>query len=162
MLPAPQHPGGPYCQASAQWGPRGGRRSSWGGSPMGNSASGASGCCLKVGLMRIATCRHKVLRTPCPAGWGQAYLLGHTWPVPTSASPQPRSKLDWVIWVKEQEEPCQPALEKGYYPEPAPNSGTEPRAKQRKGPRGQMQFCQTGSTRVAVIATQPWLFAVNN
>lgn len=80
---------------------------------MGDSASGASGCCLKVGLMRIATCRHKVLRTPCPAGWGQASLEGHSWPVPTSALPQPRSRLDWVTWVKEREEPCQPALEKG-------------------------------------------------
>lgn len=49
---------------------------------MGHSASGASGCCLKMRLMRrTATYGHEELRTPCPAGWGQAYLESHTWPV---------------------------------------------------------------------------------
>lgn len=89
---APAAQGVLVAKPSARWGSEGVRRRDWGGSSMGHAASGASGCCLKMRLMRrTATYGHEELRTPCPAGWGQAYLESHTWPVPTSASPRPRS-----------------------------------------------------------------------
>lgn len=129
---------------------------------MGHSASGASGCCLKMRLMRrTATYGHEELRTPCPAGWGQAYLESHTWPVPTSASPQPRSggRGHWVAWVKEWEEPCQPAQWK----ETPPRANSKLRRRAPcKAEEGAAQadavlqaLCPAGRTRVAVSATQP-------
>ena len=89
-------------------------------------------------------------------------MESHAWPVPTSASRQPRSRLDWVTWVKEWEDPCQPALEKGVLPRASPKLRHRAPCKAEEGAPWADAVLPTGGTWVAVIAAQPWPFAVNN
>lgn len=86
VLPVPQQPRGSLLPSPVHGG---GVKESGGR----NSAYGA---CLKMRLIRTATYGHEVLRTPCPAGWGQAYLERHTWPVPhLCLSPAQERGVGW-------------------------------------------------------------------
>lgn len=87
--------------------------------------------------------RHKVLRTPCPAGWGQASLratLGQCPPLP-----RPNPGAGWTGSPGSKDGRVLPAsLGEGGTIQSQPETQAQSPVQQRKGPRGQMQFCLTG------------------